>query len=66
MDDDARNEWLKSNRRFLAPSEHGEAKIFHPGYMLNEAQIATLYNGRSYEDKTNIRSSNGRPLRSPR
>ena len=58
--DQARHEWLMSNRHLLISNERQDASIFRAGQVIDDPQIAMLYRGQRYEDETDIPLSDGR------
>ncbi len=62
MQDDERYQWLLSNRHLLISVKQLDGKIFRPGHMMDETQIATLYRGQRYEDEADVPPSDGRPM----
>ncbi len=62
MLDQARHEWLVSNRHLLISNERQDASIFRAGHVIDEAQIVALYREQRYEDEADIPRSDARPM----
>lgn len=62
MQDQARHEWLVSNRYLLISNKRQDASRFRAGHVIDEAQIATLYREQRYEDEADIPRSDARPM----